>query len=70
MQCRGCAFVWCPVIADVLVQCVRVVQLNCVKVQCMACCVSGSDKTVMTRLMLLSITNPLKNVYIYIYIFV
>ncbi len=28
-------FVWCPVIADVLVQCVRVVQLNCVKVQCM-----------------------------------
>ncbi len=34
--------VWCPVIADVLVQCVRVVQLNCVKVQCMACCVSGS----------------------------
>ncbi len=33
---------WCPVIADVLVQCVRVVQLNCVKVQCMACCVSGS----------------------------
>ncbi len=23
-------------------QCVRVVQLNCVKVQCMACCVSGS----------------------------
>ncbi len=35
-------FVWCPVIADVLVQCVRVVQLNCVKVQCMACCVSGS----------------------------
>ncbi len=31
---------WCPVIADV--QCVRVVQLNCVKVQCMACCVSGS----------------------------
>ncbi len=42
MQCRGCAFVWCSVIADVLVQCVRVVQLNCVKVQCMACCVSGS----------------------------
>ncbi len=35
-------FVWCPVIADVLVQCVRVVQLNCVKGQCMACCVSGS----------------------------
>ncbi len=35
-------FVWCPVIADVLVQCVRAVQLNCVKVQCMACCVSGS----------------------------
>ncbi len=35
-------FVWCPVIADVLVQCVCVVQLNCVKVQCMACCVSGS----------------------------
>ncbi len=35
-------FVWCPVIADVLVQCVRVVQLNCLKVQCMACCVSGS----------------------------
>ncbi len=34
--------VWCPVIADVLVQCVRVVQLNGVKVQCMACCVSGS----------------------------
>ncbi len=34
--------VWCPVMADVLVQCVRVVQLNCVKVQCMACCVSGS----------------------------
>ncbi len=36
--------VWCPVIADrfVLVQCVRVVQFNCVKVQCMACCVSGS----------------------------
>ncbi len=37
--------VWCPVIADrstVLVQCVRVVQLNCVKVQCMACCVGGS----------------------------
>ncbi len=33
---------WCPVIADVLVQCVRVVQFNCVKVQCMACCVSGS----------------------------
>ncbi len=33
---------WCPVIADVLVQCVRVVQLNCVKVPCMACCVSGS----------------------------
>ncbi len=35
---------WCPVIADRLwlVQCVRVVQLNCVKVQCMACCVSGS----------------------------
>ncbi len=33
---------WCPVIADVLVQCVRVVQLNCVKVQYMACCVSGS----------------------------
>ncbi len=33
---------WCPVIADVLVQCVRVVQLNGVKVQCMACCVSGS----------------------------
>ncbi len=33
---------WCPVIADVLVQCVRVVQLNCVKVLCMACCVSGS----------------------------
>ncbi len=33
---------WCPVIADVLVQCVRVVQLNCVKVQCMACCVSVS----------------------------
>ncbi len=35
---------WCviAVIADVLVQCVRVVQLNCVKVQCMACCVSGS----------------------------
>ncbi len=33
---------WCPVIADVLVQCVHVVQLNCVKVQCMACCVSGS----------------------------
>ncbi len=33
---------WCPVIADVLVQCVRVVQLNCVKVQCMAFCVSGS----------------------------
>ncbi len=31
-----------PVIADVLMQCVRVVQLNCVKVQCMACCVSGS----------------------------
>ncbi len=29
-------------IADVLVQCVRVVRLNCVKVQCMACCVSGS----------------------------
>ncbi len=26
MQCRGCAFVWCPVIADVLVQCVRVVR--------------------------------------------
>ncbi len=26
----------------VLVQSVRVVQLNCVKVQCMACCVSGS----------------------------
>ncbi len=25
MQCRGCAFVWCPVIADVLMQCVRVV---------------------------------------------
>ncbi len=23
MQCRGCAFVWCPVIADVLVQCVH-----------------------------------------------
>ncbi len=44
MQCRGCAFVWCPVIADVLVQCVRVVQLNCVKVQCMLCeweCVVG-----------------------------
>ncbi len=35
-------FVWCPVIADVLVQCARVVQLDCVKVQCMACCVSGS----------------------------
>ncbi len=35
-------FVWCPVIVDVLVQCVCVVQLNCVKVQCMACCVSGS----------------------------
>ncbi len=35
-------FVWCPVIADVLVQCVRIVQLNCVKVQCIACCVSGS----------------------------
>ncbi len=34
--------VWCPVIADVLVQCVRVVQLNCVKVLCMACCVSVS----------------------------
>ncbi len=34
--------VWCPVIADVLEQCVRVVQWNCVKVQCMACCVSGS----------------------------
>ncbi len=37
-------FVWCPVIADVLVQCVRVVQLNCVKVQCMLCeweCVVG-----------------------------
>ncbi len=33
---------WCPVITDVLVQCVRVVQLNRVKVQCMACCVSGS----------------------------
>ncbi len=33
---------WCPVIADVLVQCVRVVQLNCVKVPCVACCVSGS----------------------------
>ncbi len=33
---------WCPVIADVLEQCVRVVQLICVKVQCMACCVSGS----------------------------
>ncbi len=32
---------WCPVIADVLVQCVRVVQLNCVKVQCMACCVKA-----------------------------
>ncbi len=29
--------VWCPVIADVLVQCVRVVRLNCVKVQCMLC---------------------------------
>ncbi len=26
----------------VLVQCVRVVQWNCVKVQCMACCVNGS----------------------------
>ncbi len=42
MQCHGCAFVWCPVIAGVLVQCVCVVQLNCVKVQCMACCVSVS----------------------------
>ncbi len=37
MQCRGCAFVWCPVIADVLVQCVRVVQWNCVKVHGMLC---------------------------------
>ncbi len=34
-------FVWCPVIADVLVQCLRVVQLNCVKVQCMAYCKVG-----------------------------
>ncbi len=37
-------FVWCPVIADVLVQCVRVVQLNCVKVHGMLCeweCVVG-----------------------------
>ncbi len=25
-----------------LLQCVRVVKWNCVKVQCMACCVSGS----------------------------
>ncbi len=32
----------CFCIADVLVQCVRVVQLNGVKVQCMACCGSGS----------------------------
>ncbi len=37
-----CVLLWCPVIADVLVQCVHVVQLNGVKVQCMACCVSGS----------------------------
>ncbi len=31
--------VWCPVIADrlLLVQCVRVVQLNCVKVHGMLC---------------------------------
>ncbi len=28
---------WCPVIADVLVQCVRVVHLNCVKVHGMLC---------------------------------
>ncbi len=38
--------VHCMVSSDtrwvVLVQCVRVVQLKCVKVQCMACCVSGS----------------------------
>ncbi len=35
--------VWCPVIADRLFSAVcRVVQLNGVKVQCMACCVSGS----------------------------
>ncbi len=26
MQCHRCAFVWCLVIADVLVQCVRVVR--------------------------------------------
>ncbi len=32
----------CVRVEVVLVQCVRVVQLNCVKVQCMACCVSGS----------------------------
>ncbi len=35
---------WCPVIADVLVQSVRVVQLNCVKVHGMLCeweCVVG-----------------------------
>ncbi len=35
---------WCPVIADVLVQCVRVVQLNRVKVHGMLCeweCVVG-----------------------------
>ncbi len=38
--------VHCMVSSDsryvVLVQCVRVVQWNCVNVQCMACCVSGS----------------------------
>ncbi len=38
--------VYCMVSSDsrwvVLVQCVRVVQWNCVNVQCMACCVSGS----------------------------